>query len=85
MTAAARAGGQAGEGAGAHRVGGGGGVQHVEVLLPGHVQQVGGEALRQRHHGQAPDLGGLGQEHHSLLEVQLGAPPLAPLPLPAGC
>ena len=43
-------------GAGTHRVGGRGGVHHVQVLLPGHIQQVGGQALSQCHHGQAPYL-----------------------------
>ena len=50
----------------------------MEVGLPSYVQQVGAQALGQGHQREAPDLGGLHQEHDCLLEAH--GWPAAPLP-----
>ena len=56
--------------AGAYRISRGVGVQHVQVRLPHNVHQVGGQALRQSHDPQAPDLLRLGQHTQALSQGQ---------------
>lgn len=46
-------------------------MQHVEVALPRNVDQVRGQPLRKRHHGQAADLRRVGEEHQRLAQRQL--------------
>lgn len=62
------------QGATAHRVGSGRGMQLVQVALPCDLNQIGRQPLRERHDRQTPNLRRICQEYQRLPQRQLCLP-----------